>query len=92
MIKALLIVSALGGYGGGHTTEMPSMESCLNARTQIMEQDNSIKTLCLPSEFASSEDEREKLEEFLLILLNMVDMMKERENDRFGSRTDQPAN
>jgi|TARA_R110000822_G_scaffold14313_1_gene50544 hypothetical protein len=86
MIKALLIVSALGG-GAEYTTEMPSMESCLNARTQIMEQDNSIKTLCLPSE-----DEREKLEEFLLILLNMVDMMKERENDRFGSRTDQPAN
>jgi hypothetical protein len=86
MIKALLIVSALGGYGGGHTTEMPSMESCLNARTQIMEQDNSIKTLCVPSE-----DEREKLEEFLLILLNMVDMMKERENDRFGSRTDYSA-
>jgi hypothetical protein len=86
MIKALLIVSALGGYGGGHTTEMPSMESCLNARTQIMEQDNSIKTLCVPSE-----DEREKLEEFLLILLNMVDMMKERENDRFGSRTDHSA-
>ena len=83
MIKALLIVSALGGYGGGHTTEMPSMESCLNARTQIMEQDNSIKTLCVPSE-----DEREKLEEFLLILLNMVDMMKERENDGFRSRTD----
>ena len=87
MIKALLIVSALGGYGGGHTTEMPSMESCLNARTQIMEQDNSIKTLCLPSE-----DEREKLEEFLLILLNMVDMMKERENDGFRSRSGQPAN
>ena len=86
MIKALLIVSALGG-GAEYTTEMPSMESCLNARTQIMEQDNSIKTQCLPSE-----DEREKLEEFLLILLNMVDMMKERENDRFGSRTDQPAN
>jgi len=90
MIKALLIVSALGG-GAEYTTEMPSMESCLNARTQIMEQDNSIKTLCLPSEFASSEDEREKLEEFLLILLNMVDMMKERENDRFGSRTDHSA-
>jgi len=85
MIKALLIVSALGG-GAEYTTEMPSMESCLNARTQIMEQDNSIKTLCLPSE-----DEREKLEEFLLILLNMVDMMKERENDRFGSRTDHSA-
>jgi hypothetical protein len=85
MIKALLIVSALGG-GAEYTTEMPSMESCLNARTQIMEQDNSIKTLCVPSE-----DEREKLEEFLLILLNMVDMMKERENDRFGSRTDHSA-
>jgi hypothetical protein len=82
MIKALLIVSALGG-GAEYTTEMPSMESCLNARTQIMEQDNSIKTLCVPSE-----DEREKLEEFLLILLNMVDMMKERENDGFRSRTD----
>jgi hypothetical protein len=88
MIKALLIVSALGG-GAEYTTEMPSMESCLNARTQIMEQDNSIKTLCLPSEFV--EDETEKLEEFLLILLNMVDMMKERENDRFGSRTDHSA-
>ena len=86
MIKALLIVSALGG-GAEYTTEMPSMESCLNARTQIMEQDNSIKTLCLPSE-----DEREKLEEFLLILLNMVDMMKERENDGFRSRSGQPAN
>ena len=85
MIKALPIVSALGG-GAEYTTEMPSMESCLNARTQIMEQDNSIKTLCVPSE-----DEREKLEEFLLILLNMVDMMKERENDRFGSRTDYSA-
>ena len=85
MIKALLIVSALGG-GAEYTTEMPSMESCLNARTQIMEQDNSIKTLCLPSE-----DEREKLEEFLLILLNMVDMMKERENDGFRSRTDHSA-
>ena len=85
MIKAVLIVSARGG-GAEYTTEMPSMESCLNARTQIMEQDNSIKTLCLPSE-----DEREKLEEFLLILLNMVDMMKERENDRFGSRTDYSA-
>ena len=85
MIKALLIVSALGG-GAEYTTEMPSMESCLNARTQIMEQDNSIKTLCLPSE-----DEREKLEEFLLILLNMVDMMKERENEGFRSRTDHSA-
>ena len=82
MIKALLIVSALGG-GAEYTTEMPSMESCLNARTQIMEQDNSIKTLCLPSE-----DEREKLEGFLMILLNMIDMMKERENDGFRSRTD----
>jgi len=86
MIKALLIVSALGG-GAEYTTEMPSMESCLNARTQIMEQDNSIKTLCLPSE-----DEREKLEGFLMILLNMVDMMKERENDGFRSRSGQPAN
>ena len=86
MIKALLIVSALGG-GAEYTTEMPSMESCLNARTQIMEQDNSIKTLCLPSE-----DEREELEGFLMILLNMVDMMKERENDGFRSRSGQPAN
>jgi hypothetical protein len=85
MIKALLIVSALGG-GAEYTTEMPSMESCLNARTQIMEQDNSIKTLCLPSE-----DEREKLEGFLMILLNMIDMMKERENDGFRSRTDHSA-
>ena len=47
MIKALLIDTALAS-GGDYTVEMPSMQSCLDARETISEQDVKVKTLCVP--------------------------------------------
>ena len=37
MMKALLIVSALGGGMGSYEVEMPSMDECLEARVAIMD-------------------------------------------------------
>ena len=48
MMKALLIVTALSG--ADYQVEMPSMESCLKARTSITEQNVNINTLCIPKE------------------------------------------
>ena len=83
MIKALLIVSALGG-GVNHTTEMPSMESCLKARDAITKQDASLKTLCVPKE-----DESKKIQTFFQIFMNMIDQIKEYEEiDRLNREED----
>ena len=38
MMKALLIVSALGGGMGSYEVDMPSMKECLDARVSIIEQ------------------------------------------------------
>ena len=63
MIKALLIITALGGDGNyikdmnDHillesnpplVIDMPSMKSCLQAKKSIAKQDSTIKTLCIP--------------------------------------------
>ena len=63
MIKALLIISALGGDGNyikdmdDHillesnpplVIDMPSMKACLQAKKSIAKQDSTIKTLCIP--------------------------------------------
>jgi len=63
MIKALLIITALGGDGNyikdmdDHiilennpplVIDMPSMKSCLQAKKSIAKQDSTIKTLCVP--------------------------------------------
>ena len=73
MMKALLIVTALGG---GYEVEMPSMTECLNARTAIMEQDKSAKTLCVPTVA-----ETDKMEKFFSIFMSIVTKMKELENE-----------
>ena len=73
MIKALLIVTALTG-GVDYTTEMPSMKSCLEARTAITKQDPTIKTLCVPKG-----DETAKMKEFFGIFMGMVDQIVERQ-------------
>ena len=70
MIKALLIVAAMGGY----TTEMPSMDACLKARQVIANQNPEVKTLCVPKA-----DETFKIKEMFGILLNMIDEIKEHE-------------
>jgi len=78
MIKALLIVSALSG-GADYTTEMPSMKSCLEARTAITKQDPTIKTLCVPKT-----DEKAEIKEFFGMFMDIIDQIREKEAlDRF---------
>ena len=76
MIKALLIVTALGG-GVHHTTEMPDMQTCLDARVAIMEQTKDAKTLCIPTV-----SETDKMQEFFQIFMGIVERMKELEHER----------
>ena len=77
MMKAMLIVSALGGGMGSYEVEMPSMNECLEARVAIMEQDKGAKTLCVPAL-----TETDKMERFFSIFMGIVTQMKELENER----------
>ena len=79
MMKAMLIVSALGGGIGTYEVEMPSMKECLDARVAIMEQDKGAKTLCVPAI-----TETDKMERFFSIFMGIVTQMKELENDSRG--------
>ena len=80
-MKALLIVSALGGgMGGGYEVEMPSMTECLDARVVIMEQDKDAKTLCVPAVA-----ETDKMEKFFGIFMSIVERMREMENERLNA-------
>ena len=74
MLKAMLIVTALGG--GDYTTEMPSMKDCLDARITIAEQDPNVKTLCVPMA-----NDSETVKEILNSFLDMIKKM--RKEDRF---------
>ncbi len=83
MIKALLIVMGLSG-GVDYTTEMPTMKSCLDARTAIAKQDDTLKTLCVPRA-----DESEKIQSFFMIFMNMIDQIKEFEEvDKLNGEED----
>ena len=79
MMKAMLIVSALGGGMGSYEVEMPSMKECLDARVAIMEQTKDAKTLCVPAI-----TETDKMERFFSIFMGIVTQMKELENDSRG--------
>ena len=79
MMKALLIVSALGGGMGSYEVDMPSMKECLDARVAIMEQDKGAKTLCVPAL-----TETDKMERFFSIFMGIVTQMKELESDSRG--------
>ena len=81
MLKAILLVTALGGMGGDYTAEMPSMEECLDARIVIAEQDPNVKTLCIPMA-----DESVKIQEFFDIFMDMIDQIKA------GEKKDVPSN
>ena len=78
-MKALLIVSALGGGMGSYEVEISSMAECLDARVAIMEQDKGAKTLCVPAL-----TETDKMERFFSIFMGIVTQMKELENDSRG--------
>ena len=79
MMKAMLIVSALGGGMGSYQVEMPSMKECLDARVSIIEQYKEAKTLCVPAI-----TETDKMERFFSIFMGIVTQMKELENDSRG--------
>jgi hypothetical protein len=69
MIKAMLIVASMG-----INTEMPDMETCLEARLAIASQNSSIKTLCIPIE-----NETDKMKEMFGVFINIIDRLKEME-------------
>ena len=73
----MLIISSLGG-GNDFTVEMPTMEDCLAARIEIQKQDDSLKTLCIPSV-----DETAKVQEFFDIFMGMIQKLK-REGESDG--------
>jgi hypothetical protein len=76
MIKAMLIIASLG-----INTEMPDMDSCLKARLAILEQDKTIKALCVPMTPKKVEKDRfpENFEKMMGVFLNMIDRIKEYE-------------
>ena len=76
MLKAILLVTALGG-GGDYMVEMPSMNECLDARITIAEQDPTVKTLCVPMA-----DDAAKVQEFFMIFMDMIDQIRERESEK----------
>ena len=75
MLKAMLIISSLGG-GSDFNIPMPTMEDCLAARIEIQKQDDSLKTLCIPSV-----DETAKVQEFFDLFMDMIQELK-REGER----------
>ena len=81
MMKALLIVTALGYGMGGYEVEMPSMKECLDARVSIMEQSTDAKTLCVPSVA-----DTDKMEKFFGIFMAMVERLKEIEIESGSNR------
>jgi len=87
MIKALLIITALAS-GGDYTTEMPSMQACLDARLEIMQQDPNLKTLCVPRG-----DDTTKMKEFFQIFMDIVLWMQEQEEySKFLRGEENPLN
>jgi hypothetical protein len=83
MIKAMLIVASLN-----INTVFPDMDTCLKARLTLMEQDNTIKSLCVP---ITPKKERQdpfpdNFEKMMDIFLRMIDRIKEYEEiDRLDS-------
>jgi hypothetical protein len=87
MIKALLIITALAS-GGDYTTEMPSMQACLEARLEIMQQNPNLETLCVPRG-----DDTAKMKEFFQIFMDMIYWMQEQEEySKFLRGEDDPIN
>jgi|TARA_B110000196_G_scaffold254507_1_gene224328 hypothetical protein len=80
MLKAMLVVTALGGGGGDYTAEMPSMKECLDARIVIAEQDPNVKTLCVPMA-----NETAKMQELFGIFMDMIDQIRAEEEEETTS-------
>ena len=73
--------------GMGINTGMSSMDSCLEARNAILEQDKKVKVLCIPTN--SKPSESQKMNDMLSIFLKMIDRIKEYEElDRLEREED----
>ena len=80
-MKALLLISTIGGgLDGGYEVEMPSMTECLDAKVAVMEQMKDAKTLCVPAVA-----ETDKMEKFFGIFMEIVERMREMENERLNA-------
>ena len=80
-LKALLLISTIGGgLDGGYEVEMPSMTECLDAKVAVMEQMKDAKTLCVPAVA-----ETDKMEKFFGIFMEIVERMREMENERLNA-------
>ena len=76
MIKAILIVASLN-----INTVFSDMDTCLKARLTLMEQDNTIKSLCVPITPKKVEQDPfpDNFERMMDIFLKMIDRIKEYE-------------
>jgi hypothetical protein len=74
MIKVMLIIASLNV-----NTVMPDMDSCLKARLAVMEQDSSVRALCVPINKAKKDPFPENFEKMMSIFLDMIGRLKEQE-------------
>lgn len=71
---ALLLISFLGGVDTNLKVDMNSMDDCLSARLDILKQDPSAKTYCIPRA-----DEMDRMRKAFGIWLHLVETLKDLE-------------
>ena len=82
----MLIITVFGV--ADYRVEMPSMESCLDARISIEKQDTNVNTLCVPRE-----NEAAKVGKFFDMFTSMIERMRKMdEDDRYRTWFDEPQN
>jgi len=76
MLETILLVMILNSGGAYFAVETPSMKECLDSRIKIIEQNPTMKTLCLPTV-----DDTAKMQEFLAMYMTMINQIKDRESE-----------
>ena len=74
MLKVLLIISAMGIE---QTMEFPDMETCLEVRASVLEQDPSVDALCIP--MGTTDLQFHEFEYFLNRFLDMIERLESRD-------------
>ena len=77
MIKALLIVTAMSSGGFEYKTEMPSMESCMEARTLVQKQNAEVSTLCVPYNNGQSDDPEKEIRGVFDLFFNLIERVEQ---------------
>jgi hypothetical protein len=76
MIKTLLIVTAMSSGGFEYKTEMPSMESCMEARTLVQKQNDEVSTLCVPYNDGRSDDPEKEIRGVFDLFFNLIERVE----------------